>query len=141
MVGDQPPKHVEIVAVLRPEVVTEPQRHESRGARDNYRAISDHSDRALARSVDERVFTEALLDPVADTVHVHRMDVDRPVAGAQLNSDRTPVLHDAVSATEQPFHEGVDRRRVDEHIQITMRSGLGTVQSVNGLSAVDLVDD
>lgn len=96
---------------------------------------------ALARSVDERVFTEALLDPVADTVHVHRMDVDRPVAGAQLNSDRTPVLHDAVSATEQPFHEGVDRRRVYEHIQITMRSGLGTVQSVNGPSAVDLVDD
>ena len=35
----------------------------------------------------------------------------------------------------------VDRRRVDEHIQITMRSGLGTVQSVNGPSAVDLVDD
>src|SRR5690606_178398 len=69
------------------------------------------------------------------------IDVDRPVAGAQLNSDRTPVLHDAVSATEQPFHEGVDRRRVDEHIQITMRSGLGTVQSVNGPSAVDLVDD
>ena len=89
----------------------------------------------------EGLVPETLLDTVTGCVQRHRVDVDSPIARSQLHTNRSPILDDLVPATGQPLDEGVDLSSVDEEVQVSVRSGLGSEEGINSPAAVHLVDD
>lgn len=127
--------------VLRSELVSRPQFHEPRRRRDDHGTTSNHPHGTIAREMNEGIVPEASLDTVTGCIQLHRVDVDGPIVRSQLHTDRPPILDDLVATTEQPLDEAIDLRRVDEDVQITVRSGLGSKKGINSPAAVHLVDD
>ena len=84
----------------------------------------------------EGIVPEASLDTVTGCIQLHRMDVHGPIIRSQLHTDRPPVLDDLIPAAGQPLDEGVDLCRVNEEIQVAVRSGLGSEEGINSPAAV-----
>ena len=95
---------------------------------------------AIACTMGECRVPEASLDTVTGCIQLDWMDVHGPIVRSQFHTDRPPVLPNLLPAIGQPLDEGIDLRRVNEDIQVAVRSGLGPKKGINSPAAVHLID-